>query len=110
MRSPRADFVYLPIRTRAALGPRSTGTKTGPHGACLTAAAFLGEAGKTPVSKRRGKPGSGAEPSGGTGGECRKRERRKVGAQLKLRARRAYRGHWLDNAPFGAPLSLFRGA
>ena len=74
-------FVFLPIRTRAALGPRSTGTKTGAHGACLTAAAFLGEAGKTPVSKRRGKPDSGAEPSGGTGGECRKRERRKAGAR-----------------------------
>jgi hypothetical protein len=80
VRCPRADFLFsLPIRTRAALGLRSTGTKTGPHGACLTAAIF-GEAGKTPVSQRRGKPGSGAEPSGGTGGECRKRERRKAGA------------------------------
>jgi hypothetical protein len=26
----------MPIRTRAALGPRSTGKKTGLHGACLT--------------------------------------------------------------------------
>ena len=51
--------------------------KTGPHGACLTAAS-LREAGKTPASQRRGKPGSGAEPSGGTGGECRERERRKA--------------------------------
>ena len=32
-RCPRAE---LPIRTRAALGPRSTGTRTGLHGACLT--------------------------------------------------------------------------
>ena len=77
MRCPRAGACHS--RTRAASGPRSTGTKTGPHGACLTAAS-LSEAGKTPVSRRRGKPGSGAEPSGGTGGECRQRERRKAGA------------------------------
>jgi len=32
-RSPRAE---LPIRTRAALGHRSTGKRTGLHGACLT--------------------------------------------------------------------------
>jgi hypothetical protein len=60
VRSPRAE---LPIRSRAASGPRSTGRRTGPHGACLTAAS-LSEAGKTPVSRRRGKPGSGVEPSG----------------------------------------------
>jgi hypothetical protein len=51
------------VRSRAALGPRSTGNRTGLHGACLTAV-LSGEAGKTPVSRRRGKPGSGAEPSG----------------------------------------------
>jgi hypothetical protein len=33
VRCPRAE---LPIRTRAALGPRSAGTRTGLHGACLT--------------------------------------------------------------------------
>jgi hypothetical protein len=33
VRCPRAE---LPIRTRAALGPRSTGKRTGLHGACLT--------------------------------------------------------------------------
>jgi hypothetical protein len=33
VRSPRAE---LPTRTRAALGPRSAGKRTGLHGACLT--------------------------------------------------------------------------
>ena len=42
----------LPNRTRAALDPRSTGIRTGLHGACLTAAS-LGEAGKTHQPKPR---------------------------------------------------------
>jgi hypothetical protein len=31
VRCPRGGYA---IRSRAALGPRSTGKKTGPHGAC----------------------------------------------------------------------------
>jgi hypothetical protein len=46
VRSPRAE---LPIRTRAALGPRSTGKKTGLHGACLTQS-LVRRTGKTPRS------------------------------------------------------------
>ena len=57
VRSPRADFfVSLPIRTRAALGPRSTGTKTGPHGACLTAASLLAKREKCPLAAAAGNP------------------------------------------------------
>ena len=46
------------IRSRAALGHRSAGKKTGPHGACLTQGA------KHLVRRALRKPGSGAEPSG----------------------------------------------
>ena len=62
-RARRGARGRLANRTRAALDPRSTGTRTGLHGACLTAAS-LRRSGQNPASQSRGKPGSGAEPSG----------------------------------------------
>jgi hypothetical protein len=109
MRCPRADFfVLLPIRTRAALGHRSTGTKTGPHGACLTAAACVRRNGQnTRQPKPAGNPVLGlshrVEPVASAASVSAERL-----ARCKLAARsRAWRGHWLDNAPFGAPLPSF---
>jgi hypothetical protein len=76
-RSPRAPFaralsedgagcgararIYA-IRSRAALGHRSAGKRTGPHGACLTQG-ICGERAKHLLRCVLRKPGSGAEPS-----------------------------------------------
>jgi hypothetical protein len=106
VRSPRADFLFF-----ANPHPGGSGSPVDRHQdrsarSVLNRGSFLkAKRAKPPLAKACGKPGSGAEPSGGTGGECRKRERRKAGAPQDYAARsRAMRGYWLDNAPFGAPL------
>jgi hypothetical protein len=51
--------IFLPIRSRAASGPRSTGTKTSPRGACLIAAIFflwLAKREKHPTAAAAGNP------------------------------------------------------
>jgi hypothetical protein len=59
------------IRSRAAPGPRSTGTKTGPHGACLTRGGVR-RTGKTPRPPRLGETRFWSRAIGVTaGGECR---------------------------------------
>src|SRR5262249_50322880 len=59
-RGPRARIHA--IRSRAALGHRSTGKRTGLHGACLTRG-VCGARAKHLVRRALRKPGSGAEPA-----------------------------------------------
>ena len=105
----RGFFYFLPIRTRAASGPRSTGTKTGPHGACLTAASFLAKRAKHLPANAAGNPVLGlshrVEPVASAASVSAERRR----AARRAARSRAWRGHWLDNAPFGAPLPCCEG-
>jgi len=71
----------MPLRTRAASDPRSTGTRTGPHGACLTAAVWR-SGNSTRQSKARETRFWSRAIGVEAGGECRKRERRKAACPL----------------------------
>jgi hypothetical protein len=97
MRSPRAE---LPIRTRAAPGPRSTGKKTGPHGACLTQG-VVRRTGKTPRAPCFEETRFWSRAIGAIAdGECRG-EAPEGGRALEVARSRALRGNGC-HAPFGA--------
>src|SRR5580704_18911495 len=92
------------VRSRAASGPRSSGTTTGPRGARCTGA---GEG--PPVRTRRfQETRPGVEPSGNSLGERRSGAPGGV-AHRSQGARRASHARFLQFAPFGAPLLSFFG-
>ena len=102
----KMQLIRRRCKPRAASGPRSTGTRTGPHGACLTAAVW-----RSGQNTRQSKPREtrfwsraiGVE----AGGECRKRERRKAARRQDSSARPRLTRTLIGQCAFRRSASLF---